>query len=360
MSIYVKYLSFITDIEIIEILICLIAMFGIIKKIRTVRRDRKKGLRRIFFPFIGQTSFALIIFIGSLLGLIIGIRYLGLKLSQIFTNNIFSNQGLILTLSLMIWLLLIKATLRSFLVSVPAFIGLVTESLLGGEYFTYPAGIHIRYPWEVVKIENYFSLELITVPFQEDFVSSDGGVVRVKGSFRYMADFDNLIQYAQIAESTIVIGFSNLAKRLITSEIANRSADQARKETDKIKKVIEQLYIEEDGAPKLTSKDEKSFGVQFKDFTLADIGYDKETQNILTTDFNRNVLARATGFNDLNEKAREDALVLEGKITKDIKKIDITGLEGLSGGVKAIVAALEVFSSKSKSNGKDKKKGGGK
>ena len=62
------------------------------------------------------------------------------------------------------------------------------------------------------RIEKYFSLELITVPFIEDFVSLDGGVVRVRGSFRYRADFDNLVQYAQIAESTIVIGFSNLVK----------------------------------------------------------------------------------------------------------------------------------------------------
>ena len=95
--------------------------------------------------------------------------------------------------------------------------------------------------------------------------------MRVRGSFRYRADFDNLVQYAQIAESTIVIGFSNLVKRLITSEISKRSADQARRQTDDIKKMIEQLYIEEDSKPKLTSKDEKSFVVQFEDFTLADV-----------------------------------------------------------------------------------------
>src|SRR3989344_168328 len=286
-----------------------IVIVGLIYKIITMERDRAKGLRRIFFPFVGQISFALILLIGSFLGILNGIKYVESKLH--YLNNDLTS----FLLSIMILLLLIRITFKIFLLSVPAFVGLVTENLLGGEYFTYSTGIHIKYPWEVAKIENYFSLELITVPFVEDFVSKDGGVVRVRGSFRYRADFDSLIQYAQIDESTIVIGFSNLVKRLITSEIAKRSADQARKETDKIKEVIEELHVEKDGKPKLTSKDEKHFGVQFEDFTLADIGYDDKTQNILTADFNRKVLAgvdkdgKPREFNDMNPKAREDAMI---------------------------------------------------
>lgn len=332
--------------------IIIIAIIGFISKVKTIKRDRKKQLNRIFFPFVGQISFALILLIGSFLGILMGIKYFDSKFHYLGNNDLIIFAG-----SLMILFLPVRITFNQFLVSVPAFVGLVTESLLGGEYFTYAMGIHIKYPWEIAKKENYFSLEIITVPFFEDFVAKDGGVVVVKASFRYHADFDNLVNYAGIAESTIVVGFTNLAKGLLTSEIASRDADKVRKETDKIKEAVEKLYKEKDGQIKLTSYDEKIFGVQFQDFTPADIGYDDKTQNILTSEFNRNVIARTNQFNDLDEKVREDAMILQGTIPKNITKIDITGVEGIGPGIAAIAQLLLKFLKKEKTSSKDNKKG---
>lgn len=342
------------------VVMSLLFFIGFTFKMKTIKKDRKKGLKRVFFPFVNQISFGLIVLIGSFLGIFLGIDYVVSKFNYLEIDGI-----IIIAISIAILSIVTRITFNMFIVSVPAFTGLVTESLLGGEYFTYPMGIHIRYPWEIAKLDNYFSLEIITVSFFETFVASDGGVVVAKGSFRYHADFENLVNYARIAESTIVVVFTNLAKGLLTSEIASRDTDKVRKDTSEIKKAIEELYKEKDGQPKRTYGDEKIFGVQFEDFTLADIDYDDKTQNILTAEFNRKVIARTTDFNTLDPKDREDAMILQGTINKNINKIDITGIEGvapaIAGGIAAVTQSFlkkEGTKNKTISENKDNKKGG--
>lgn len=319
--IYIPYLNYLVA------LMAAIIISGFIRKLLKVNRDRKRGIRRLFFPLVEKIEFAVLYWILSFI-ILWGLVHFGM--GKVRPDLISKNLEIIVTT--MLWLFLARLTYKPFFVSVPAFVGLVTESFLGGEYFVYSAGIHIKYPWESAKLENYFSLEIITVPFFEDFVASDGGVVLVKGSFSYRPELSNLISYAQIEESVIVIGFTNIAKRMLTVEIAKRTSKNARLETHIIKEVMESLHIEKDGQEKLMSAEEKRYGVQFLDFTLADVGYDAETQNVLTTDFAVNNVLK---FGELEEQEIQDRLVYAGKVKKDIKMIDIRGLESFGSGAAA-------------------------
>lgn len=317
-----------------EILIIMICVFiiGFITKMGIITRDRLKGINRIFFPFVDQISFAVLFWVGSFL--------ITLTMCKIGANYIESyfhiNNVLVISIATTVWLFLNKFTLKLFFVSVPAFVGLVTLSYLGGEKYVYQSGIHIKYPWESATPDDYYSLELMTVPFEEDFVANDGAVVKVKGSFRYYPDINNLITYASINESTIAIGFTDTMKKLLTIEISGKKALEARTKADDIRIKIDSNYNNSDGTVK-DAPDEKKFGVQFEGFTLADIGYSDRTQNILESEFDATSIAKNTNFTGtgsdgkISDAGRTDAMVLRGIIPKEIKTIEIKGLEGVSG-----------------------------
>lgn len=326
-----------------EILIIMICVFiiGFITKMGIITRDRLRGITRIFFPFVDQISFAILFWIGSFL-----ITLIMFKIGANYIESYFyMNNVLVISIATTAWLFLNKFTLKWFFVSVPAFVGLVTLSYLGGEKYVYESAIHIKYPWESATLDDYYYLGLITVPFVEDFVAKDGAVVKVKGSFMYYPDINNLITYASIDESTIAIGFTDTMKRLLTVEISQLKALEARTKTDDIKIKIDSRYNNPDGTVK-DAPDEKKFGVQFEGFTLADIGYSDRTQNILESEFDAASIAANVGFvgRDSNGKisdvGRTDSMILRGIIPKEIKTIEIKGLEGVSGALTVGAAGL--------------------
>lgn len=326
--------------EILIIMVC-VSIIGFIRKMGIITRDRLKGVTRTFFPFVDQISFAILFWVGSFLITLvifkIGANYIE---SYFYMNNV-----LVISIATTAWLFLNKFTFKLFFVSVPAFVGLVTLSYLGGEKYVYSSGIHIKYPWESATLDDYYSLGLITVPFVEDFVAKDGAVVKVKGSFRYYPDINNLITYASIDESTIAIGFTDTMKRLLTVEISQLKALEARTKTDDIKIKIDSRYNNPDGTVK-DAPDEKKFGVQFEGFTLADIGYSDRTQNILESEFDAASIAANEDFvgkgsdGKISDAGRTDAMILRGIIPKEIKTIEIKGLEGVSGALTVGAAGL--------------------
>ncbi|MEK7150312.1 MAG: SPFH domain-containing protein, partial [Patescibacteria group bacterium] len=324
------YVPFMREIQIVMIVIFVI---GFVIKTNSTIRDLALGRHRIWFPFVGQIPFALLCLINNLCFVLIlvsfGYHYLVLALIKIGCNYLCLEVGeghgtLAITLvSLPIFANLMSYTYKPFFVSVPAFVGLVTESVFGGEYYIHRTGLRFKYIWEVAKIEEgYFSTKTITVPFAEDFVSLDGGVVHIEGSFNYRPNIDRLDNYARTSESTIVLGFTNRAKELLTREIVKRTADQARTQTKEIKVMIEALYKEEKGQPKLTEHDEEEYGVDFLDFTIADVGYDKTTQNVLSTAFNVSKLKEMSdemggdNSDDNISKNIDRILTFEGKMEK--------------------------------------------
>lgn len=338
--------------EILTLMIC-VFIIGFITKMEIIVRDKLKGIYRIFFPFVDQISFAILFWVGSFL-----ITLIMFKIGANYIESYFRiNNVLVISIATTAWLFLNKFTLKWFFVSVPAFVGLVTLSYLGGEKYVYSSGIHIKYPWESSTVDDYYYLGLITIPFAEDFVSKDGAVVKGKGSFRYYPDINNLITYASIDESTIAIGFTDTMKRLLTVEISQRMAIQARTETEQIKQKIDSRYNNPDGTVK-DAPDEKKFGVQFEGFTLADIGYDERTQNILVSEFDATSIAANEKFVNMGSEARTDSMILRGTIPKEIKTIEIKGLEGVSGalavGAAGLLKLLEKITTKGDDSGNTK------
>ena len=342
------YVPFMREIQIVMIVIFVI---GFVIKTNSTIRDLALGRHRIWFPFVGQIPFALICWIGNLCNVFVlvsfGYHYLVLALIKIGCNYLCLEVGeghgtLAITLvSLPIWVNLIRYTYKPFLVSVPAFVGLVTESVFGGEYYIYSTGLRAKYPWEVAKIENYFSLKTITIPFAEDFVSSDGGVVQTDGSFNYCADIDRLDNYARTSESTIVIGFTNRVKELLTREIVKRTADEARTQITEIKVAIEALYKERKGQPKLTAHDEEEYGVNFRDFTIADVGYNATTQNVLSSAFNiKKLKDMGTDLKELNQSNIDNVLLVEDKMKKNenVYRFIVEGLKDVHPDVMKTIA----------------------
>ena len=328
-----------------------IFVIGFVIKTNSTIRDLALGRHRIWFPFVGQIPFALLCLINNLCFVLIlvsfGYHYLVLALIKIGCNYLCLEVGeghgtLAITLvSLPIWVNLIRYTYKPFLVSVPAFVGLVTESVFGGEYYIYSTGLRAKYPWEVAKIENYFSLKTITIPFAEDFVSSDGGVVQTDGSFNYCADIDRLDNYARTSESTIVIGFTNRVKELLTREIVKRTADEARTQITEIKVAIEALYKERKGQPKLTAHDEEEYGVNFRDFTIADVGYNATTQNVLSSAFNiKKLKDMGTDLKELNQSNIDNVLLVEDKMKKNenVYRFIVEGLKDVHPDVMKTIA----------------------
>lgn len=313
-----------------EILIVMTVMIivGVITKISSTTRDMRAGIYRIWFPFVGQMWFAILwwmcILTSTLILVSLGYHYMVIGLMKIgwnfFDLKVGEGHGTIaiVLVSLQIWVSFAVRSYKPYIVYVPGVMGLVTESALGGEFYVYSSGIHFKYPWEIVRKEHFYPLETITTLYKEDFVSKDNGIVIAKGSFNYNADINNLINYHKISEETIVDGFHNLITGSLTVEIVKRTTEKARKETEEIKEAIEMLY-----KGKHHEKEEE-YGVQFTDVTLGDIAYDAETQKALSMAFHREKIAAGSKkFNKMGQRQIENALLIEGKMTKAVHKLEI-------------------------------------
>lgn len=334
-------------IRVILTTMAIIFIVSFIAKTGATIRDMRDGIHRIWFPFVGQMSFAILwwmsVLIFTLILVSLGYHYMVIGLMKIgwnfFDLKVGEGHGTIaITLiTLKIWIDMISHSYKPHIVSVPGNVGLVTENALGGEFYVHSAGIHFKYPTERTAIENFYSLETITVPFDEDFVSKDCGIVKVKGSFDYNADINNLIKYHQISEKTIIDGFYNSITSSLTKEIVKKNADEVRKQTGRIKKSIERLYKEK------PHEKEREYGVQFTDVTLSDIGYDETTQNVFSTAFNaQNLIAIGKDLKELDQETVDNALLIEGKINKNVivHKIIIEGLKEIDPNVAKTLATV--------------------
>jgi hypothetical protein len=237
----------------------------------------------------------------------------------------------------------VKKTFRTFAISVPEYAGVLTVNYFGGRFAKYSQGLSLRFPWERIDPELCFSLEIVTVSFEEDYVTKDGGVAIVKGSYRYAPSFERLEKYGAVDEKTIGMAILNLAKSDLTVQMSGRTTQKAREETSQIKAAIEEKY-------KKIAPIEDGLGFDFEDFTFADIAFDKETQNALSARF-----ASTTMFEPTDDAAkREDILVLAGKAEKKVTQLrldgEVRGLENIGPALAAMFASL--FASKGKGGAK--------
>jgi hypothetical protein len=238
-----------------------------------------------------------------------------------------------------------QKTYRNFTLSVPAFAGVLTVNYFDGRWAKYDQGLKLRWPWETFDPKLAFSLELVTVSFEEDYTTNDGGVAIIQGSFRYAPSFKRLEKYAAVDEQSIGTALLNVAKSDLTVEVGKRSAGELRKETLTIKTIIEDKY-------KGIAPQEEELGIDFEDFTLADVAFSKDTQTAMSATF-----AATTMFAGVEKDplAREDRMVLAGIVKRQVTQYRLDGdVRGLDNIGPALVAILERFFGKGSPRNKGK------
>lgn len=92
---------------------------------------------------------------------------------------------------------------------------------------TYGPGTHAAYPWEARDPKGNLSLDIITLPF-EDEVPGKETRLKVKGSMQFRVDIERAASFIGIDQSTIQGGIVDLIKSHISSMLATMTGDEAK------------------------------------------------------------------------------------------------------------------------------------
>ena len=166
-----------------------------------------------------------------------------------------------------------------FLVLVPEVTGLVVLNYFTGKLRAIRPGLRPRWPWEVVRKDNYFSLELVTREvLEETYAAKDGPQMKVKWSIQYRPDEGKLTSYIAVDATTIEKGFRDVISSALSAEIANMDAEPARRGIKAIEQAVlralEKEPMRSHGMDASTKeKLEGEYGVNFVLFKIADIDF---------------------------------------------------------------------------------------
>lgn len=255
------------------------------------------------------------------------------------------------TLAIAVWIFVVARTYQQFMVYVPEVTGLLALSALTGELNAFGPGLHWKYPWEAIREENFFPLELKTERHEEDYVSQDGRMMLTKWSYQYETDGNNLESFIKVDHSTIDEGFQDIISGILSEVIGGMIGADARTH---VKEVQDQVLAELSTrtAPSrgiqttLGKKLENQYGVNFRLFALADIDFSKDYQEALSGRARMQVIKETAlelkdGLPDVSDQeAANFILVEQRKATKHITEVtDLAeaanalgrGLRGLGG-----------------------------
>jgi uncharacterized protein YnzC (UPF0291/DUF896 family) len=273
-----------------------------------------------------------------------------LIISPIISNwlNAFSNIGVGIAISVMIAIALevfaISRTLKFFTLSVPEVTGLLTINLLkDGEMRPYGTGLHFRYPWEQIKEGNYINLRIVTSEkIKQTYPSLDGIVMLAEWTFQYIARLRLLGKYIAVDETTINKGLTDVGSGLLSSMIANRKAEDCKKDQEKLRKDFvgdfEKTIIKENT---MDTKLEDHYGVDITTVSLADLDYEKKFQNVKTSEQVANKIKDIAKNLQRTGESKEErikykdalnsALIINGDISKSVQEVEGEGLHALAG-----------------------------
>ena len=83
-------------------------------------------------------------------------------------------------------------------------------------------GIHLKWPWESVREENFFLLELVTEKFEETYAAWDGPLMLAKVSFQYQPTVKRLLAFIAVDKTTINEGFKGVFSSFLSETIGAR------------------------------------------------------------------------------------------------------------------------------------------
>ncbi|HXF44106.1 MAG TPA: hypothetical protein VNK70_01445 [Candidatus Paceibacterota bacterium] len=181
-----------------------------------------------------------------------------------------------------------------FTVLVPEVTGLIVLNFFTGELFAFKPGLHFKYPWDIVRDENFFPLELVTKGHEETYAAKDGPMMKVKWSYQYWPDENRLTDFIRVDNSTIDAGFVDVFSSILSEVIGGweRSdptgkmewSESVRREVMAVETEVihrfQDLKLYQVRGNSVSGKDklEEQYGVNFKLFKIADIDFSEDYQ----------------------------------------------------------------------------------
>jgi hypothetical protein len=216
----------------------------------------------------------------------------------------------------------LKHTYRWFIVNIPEFMALILVNLFGGGFRKRGTGLTVMWPWEQVRDDMWFILEVITVTFGMKCPTSDGGEVEPEGLLRYQVSMERLETYAGVDEASIGLSFIGGAQRVLTQKLATTETDKIAPALPEIQTDITAVYQNKDHVDELESQT----GVDFVSVEIPRFKFGTDTQKTLATN-----LFEKKNLKGRSEEERNDVLTVHtgGKVEKKINQVHVTGLDGL-------------------------------
>ena len=232
-------------------------------------------------------------------------------------------------MGLVIWCLLMAGTVKYFLVSVPEVTGLLTVDAFTGQLRSYGPGLHLVYPWELVKYGNYINLRIVTEEMEETYPSLDS-LMHVKWSFQYQPLLSGLARYIAVDDKTIKEGLKDVGSSVLSGNIALLPGEECKKEQGKVEIELRKEFATAEPTPSVL------YGIELVRVSLADIDFEEDVQAIRAT---KKVAATiqeiATSFKagtDIDDKdALNAALITHGKVKKEVVEVEGEGGKALAG-----------------------------
>lgn len=245
-----------------------------------------------------------------------------------------------LNLGVVIWIFMMAASIRLFMVSVPKVTGLLTVDLRTGVLVPYFTGLHFRFPWEQVQEENYINLQLVTTKREETFPSMDGPLMLVKWSCQYRPDPKGLDRYVSVGESTVEEGLPDVVSSILQKIISDKSSEDCKKDQHEIEKAVLKEFNEMVPGPS------ELYGIELVRFSLADVDYEDKAQKVrvtkMVTDKLREIATEIVKNHPGTSEADalKIAMVINGNLPKSVLEVEGKAGEALAallvaaGGVK--------------------------
>lgn len=141
----------------------------------------------------------------------------------------------------------------------------------GNPNITYGPGDNIAFPWEERSRKGNVPLDIITLDWEEN-VPGKTTQLLVKGSYQFKPDITMASRFIGVDDSTILGGVIDLIESKVSSILATKSADSAKREIDKLNIALGAYFGIETDEPSLeVSNFEQGYGIHSVQVTVSSI-----------------------------------------------------------------------------------------
>lgn len=210
----------------------------------------------------------------------------------------------------------------------------------------YGPGGHPAFPWELRQESGNITLDNITVRVKEEVPTKTSAMI-VDATMQFKFDLRRITTVVGIDESTIEQGLVAQVNEWLSNRLANEDGDDLRKQVRTIRDELVEEFTKTRAELLLDE-----YGVRVTGFQIASIDFPPKVQEA------RDAVEELRKFNDVKHillgfatpedlakaiaekhitaadvaRARDDFLASSGNITKEVRRIDVTGLENAGTG----------------------------